>query len=445
MTKTNKKYIKSKFFSYVMPSVAAMWVYTIYTMVDGIFVARGVGKDALAAVNISMPLINVAFALGILLAVGASTKASIYKGQGHSEKADRVFTLSSITVACTGLIVAAIVMLNLTRVATLLGATEETIDYVKSYLGVIILFVPFYMTSYNLEVLIKADGFPKKAIKTSLAGAATNIVLDALFVLVFHWGITGAAVATGLSQALTFTIYLRHFLSDKSGFSFVKIKWSAKESGALAKLGIADCVTELSVGVCIFIFNQTLLRVSGNDGVVIYTVISYFGQLILMTMMGINQGTQPLISYYHGKEKQDFCKYIFRIALVCAGICSAVAFAIGMIYPDPIVGVYIDKTMNAELFERGVEAFRLYSPSFIPLGAVIILMGYFTSIELPKSAMSISIGRGLVFASTFVILLSYIFGEAGVWMSAAVSEMCALILALMLYRKQRRTVKSKIA
>ena len=135
------------------------------------------------------------------------------------------FTLSSITVACTGLIVAAIVMLNLTRVATLLGATEETIDYVKSYLGVIILFVPFYMTSYNLEVLIKADGFPKKAIKTSLAGAATNIVLDALFVLVFHWGITGAAVATGLSQALTFTIYLRHFLSDKSGFSFVKIKW----------------------------------------------------------------------------------------------------------------------------------------------------------------------------------------------------------------------------
>ena len=121
------------------------------------------------------------------------------------------------------------------------------------------------------------------------------------------------------------------------------------------------------------------------------------------------------------------------------------AFAIGMIYPDPIVGVYIDKTMNAELFQRGIDAFRLYSPSFIPLGAVIILMGYFTSIELPKSAMSISIGRGLVFASTFVILLSYFFGEAGVWMSAAVSEMCALLLALILYRKQKRTIKNNMA
>ena len=201
------------------------------------------------------------------------------------------------------------------------------------------------MTSYNLEVLIKADGFPKKAIKTSLAGAATNIILDALFVLVFHWGITGAAVATGLSQVLTFTVYLRHFLSDRSGFSFVKIRWSAKAAASLAKLGTADCVTELSVGVCIFVFNQTLLRVSGNDGVVIYTVISYFAQLILMTMMGINQGTQPLISYYHGREKRDFCSYIFRIALLCAGVCSVLAFAIGMIYPDPIVGVYIDLSL----------------------------------------------------------------------------------------------------
>ena len=157
-----------------------------------------------------------------------------------------------------------------------------------------------------------------------------------------------------------------------------------------------------------------------------------------MTMMGINQGTQPLISYYHGQEKKEFCSYIFRIALMCAGICSAVAFAIGMLCPDPIVGVYIDKTLNLELFERGVDAFRLYSLAFIPLGAVIILMGYFTSLELPKSAMSISIGRGLVFTSIFVILLAYMFGEFGIWISAAASETCALVLALALYRKQKR-------
>lgn len=467
MTYENKISIKSKFFHYVLPSVAAMWVYTIYTMVDGIFVARGVGKDALAAVNLSMPMVNLAFAMGILLAVGASTKASIFKGKGESEKANRIFTISAVTVALVGIATTAVVMLNLDRIALLLGATDATIDYVKQYLGIIICFIPFYMTSYNLEVLTKADGFPKTAFKTGIAGALTNVVLDALFVFVFHWGIAGAAVATGLSQVMTFCIYMKHFTSPKSGFSFVRLNGNAvtssgnaeygvlgkavctvknicREALGMAKLGIADCVTELSVGVCIFIFNRVLLSVSGNDGVVIYTVISYFSQLVLMTMMGINQGTQPLISYYHGRDEHAFCKYIFKTALCCAGICSLAAFAIGMLFPNPIVGIYVDRAVDPLLFEKGIAAFKLYSPAFLPLGAVITLMGYFTSLELPKAAMSISISRGLLFTSVFVLILSFFFGESGVWAAAAVSECCALLLALLLYRKQLRPTAEKL-
>ena len=193
------------------------------------------------------------------------------------------------------------------------------------------------------------------------------------------------------------------------------------------------------MGICIFVFNRVLLSISGNDGVVIYTIISYFSQLVLMTMMGINQGTQPLISYYYGKEKTSFCRYIFKIALCCAGVCSLLAFAIGLIYPDPIVGVYIDNEASPQLFEQSVHAFRLYSPAFLPLGAVITLMGYFTSIELPKSAMSISVERGLIFTSVFVLIFSFFFGEAGVWTAAAASETCALVLALVLYDKKIRS------
>lgn len=440
MTNSNKSYIKTKFFHYVMPSVAAMWVYTIYTMVDGIFVARGVGEDALAAVNLAMPVVNAAFALGILFAVGASTRASVCKGRGERSGADKVFTGSVIAVALVGLTVAAAILLFLDEVALFLGATDETIDYVKQYLGIITAFIPFYMTSYNLEVLVKADGFPQTAIKTCVAAACCNIVLDALFVLVFHWGIAGAAIATGLSQLMSFSIYMKHFLSAKSEFSFVKINaGELKEAFCRTRFGVADCMTELSVGICIFVFNRVLLSISGNDGVVIYTIISYFSQLVLMTMMGINQGTQPLISYYYGKEKTSFCRYIFKIALCCAGVCSLLAFAIGLIYPDPIVGVYIDNEASPQLFEQSVHAFRLYSPAFLPLGAVITLMGYFTSIELPKSAMSISVGRGLIFTSVFVLIFSFFFGEAGVWTAAAASEICALVLALTLYDKKIRS------
>ena len=465
MTLQAKQSIKSRFIQYVLPSVAAMWVYTIYTMADGIFVARGVGEQALAAVNLCMPMINGAFSMGILFAVGASTRASICKGRGDTQESNRVFTIGAVTVAAIGLLTALTATLLLPQLARLLGADAETLPYVKGYLGIIVLFLPFYMTSYYLEVLVKADGFPKLAIKTSIAGALTNIVLDAIFVLVFHWGIEGAAVATGLSQAMTFSIYLRHFLARtplrkaavsaangtaanamlstpaaaNPGFTFVRVRWQPQAVVRFAKLGLADCVTELSIGLCIFVFNRTLLAVSGSEGVVIYTVISYFSQLVLMTMMGINQGSQPLISYYYGRGKSDFCSYIFRLALCCAGVCAIVAFVIGFFCPAPIVNIYIDHGTNPELYARGIRAFRLYAPAFLPQGIVIPMMGYFTSLELPKQAMSISLGRGMLFAICALLLLAFLFGEPGIWISAVVSETCTLILALLLYRHDRKS------
>ena len=465
MTLQAKQSIKSRFLQYVLPSVAAMWVYTIYTMADGIFVARGVGEQALAAVNLCMPMINGAFSMGILFAVGASTRASICKGRGDTQESNRVFTIGAVTVAAIGLLTALTATLLLPQLARLLGADAETLPYVKGYLGIIVLFLPFYMTSYYLEVLAKADGFPKLAIKTSIAGALTNIALDAIFVLVFHWGIEGAAVATGLSQAMTFSIYLRHFLARtplrkatvsaangtaadaplstpaaaNPGFTFVRVRWQPQAVVRFAKLGLADCVTELSIGLCIFVFNRTLLAVSGSEGVVIYTVISYFGQLVLMTMMGINQGSQPLISYYYGRGKSDFCSYIFRLALCCAGVCAIVAFVIGFFCPAPIVNIYIDHGTNPELYARGIRAFRLYAPAFLPQGIVIPMMGYFTSLELPKQAMSISLGRGMLFAICALLLLAFLFGEPGIWISAVVSETCTLILALLLYRHDRKS------
>ena len=421
---------------YVVPSVAAMWVYTIYTMVDGMFVARGVGTTALAAVNVSMPFINTAFALGILFAVGASTKASIYKGQGDMEKANKVFTVSTVTVFSLALIVAIAALLNLERLAMMLGADETTLPYVKDYLGIIIPFVVCYMTSYNLEVLIKADGYPQKAIVTTLAGAATNIVLDYVFVMVFHWGIKGAAIATGISQLMTLSIFLAHFLSKKSGFSFVKIQWKFKEVVSMAKIGVADSVTEFSVGAIIFLFNNTLIRVSGNDGVVIYTVIAYVSQLILMTMMGINQGMQPLVSYYHGREEHKIHKYILRIALIVAGTASLAAFVWGVLYPNPVVAVFIDRGADALLYENAVNAFKLFSFSFLPLGIVVILAGYFTALERPKSAMTISICRGLVLVVISLIIMTMLFGEIGIWLSMGVSETIALILAVTMYKRK---------
>ena len=206
-------------------------------------------------------------------------------------------------------------------------------------------------------------------------------------------------------------------------------------------MGIADSVTEFSVGVIIFMFNNVLIRVSGDDGVVIYTVIAYVSQLILMTMMGINQGMQPLVSYHHGREETRIHRYILRIALLSAGIASIAAFAIGVLYPNPIVAVFIDPDLNMALYLDGVTAFKLFSFSFLPLGVVIILAGYFTALEKNRPAMTISISRGLVFITVCLLVMAALFGETGIWLSMAVSETLALILALGLYKWKLSKVK----
>ena len=180
---------------------------------------------------------------------------------------------------------------------------------------------------------------------------------------------------------------------------------------------------------------------SGDDGVVIYTVIAYVSQLILMTMMGINQGMQPLVSYYHGREENYIHRYILRIALCTAGIASLAAFTFGILYPDPVVAVFIEPSENQALYLNGIAAFKLFSVSFLPLGVVIILAGYFTALEKNRPAMTISIGRGLVFVTVCLLVMAALFGETGIWLSMGVSETMALILAILLYKRKLGKIK----
>ena len=232
-------------------------------------------------------------------------------------------------------------------------------------------------------------------------------------------------------------MFTQHFLSRKSGFKFIKIRYSVKEALHTAKLGISDCVTELSMGAVIFLFNNALIRISGNDGVVVYTVISYVSQLILMTMVGLNQGMQPLVSFYYGRGELHIKKYIFRLSVISAVFFSLLAFVLGFSYPDPVVAMFIDPVENYQLFLHGISAFRLFSFSFIPIGIVVLISGYFTALEMQKSAMIISICRGLVFVILALIVMALLFGETGVWLTMAVSETLSLVIALLLYKKNK--------
>lgn len=426
--------MKKQFFNYVIPSVMAMWVFSIYTMVDGIFVGHGVGPTALAAVNISMPFINFIFAVSLLFTTGTSTLVAIKLGQGKKKEASKLFTMNTIFLIIIGVVVTAFSLTNLDTLARFLGATDITIDYVKQYLGIIISFSGFFIVSYSLEVLVKTDGFPKLATIGVIIAALINIVLDYIFVIELSWGIKGAAYATGIAQALSIIIFLVHFLSKKSTLKFTKFKFNISTLKRASIIGIPDCITEFSAGIIVFLFNQILLRTLGENGIVTYTVISYVSNIVLMTMIGISQGMQPLVSFYHGREEKDKITYLFKLSLKSILAASIFAFAISMLFGKYIVAAFISPSESG-LYSYSVYAFRIFSISFLILGINVLISSFYVAIENAKYSMMISLSRGFFLIAFSAVIMTLLFNDLGTWLSPIVSESICLVMSIVLIKK----------
>lgn len=423
-----------QFLKYLGPSVAAMWVFSLYTIVDGIFVSKSVGELALASVNIAMPFINFIFAISVLFSTGASTIIAIYLGKKDLEKANEAFSLNLFTITALAIIITTTSILGLDYLTKILGATPDTIGYVKDYLFIISLFNIFFIVSYSLEVIVKADGFPFLATIGVVISAITNIALDYIFVIKLGYGVRGAAFATGIAQVFSTLFFLSHFLRKKSNLRFVKFKFSFKTIKRIISLGFPDCTSELSVGLVTILFNQTLLRLIGQDALISYSVICYVNTLILMTMIGITQGAQPLISYYFGAGEINKVNHLFKIALKTVLITSVLVFASSMIFAGNITGLFINP-QETQLFTSTVFVFKLYSISFLFVGFNLIISGFFVSIEQPLSSAIISLGRSLVLVTISLFILTKLFGGNGIWITTAVSEFITLIIALSLLFK----------
>ena len=434
------KSLFKQFLRYLGPSVVAMWVFSLYTIVDGIFVSKGVGELALASVNISMPFINFVFAISVLFSTGASTVIAMYLGKKDLENANEAFSLNLFTITILAIIITVTSILGLDYLAKVLGATPDTIGYVKDYLFIVSLFNIFFIVSYSLEVIVKADGFPFLATIGVVISAITNIVLDYIFVIKLGYGIKGAAVATGIAQVLSTVFFLSHFLRKKSTLRFVKFKFSFNTIKRIISLGFPDCTSELSVGIVTILFNQTLLRLIGQDALISYSVICYVNTLILMTMIGITQGAQPLISFYFGADEIDKVNHLLKMGLKTVLVTSIVVFVSSILFATNITSLFINPN-ETQLFNSTVSVFKLYSISFLFVGFNLIISGFFVAIEQPLFSSIISLGRSLVLVTISLFLITKLFGGDAIWITTAVSEFVCLIIALSLlfkfFRKKR--------
>lgn len=433
-----KQSLLKQFFHFSAATVASLMVFSLYSIVDGLFVARGVGEYAMTAVNLSVPFVNLLFSIAVIFAVGTSTIIAYLLGQKNAQSANKLFSQNLVTLVVIGVTISVLVLAFTEPLARLLGAEEVTLEYTIHYLQGLAPFAVCFMISYNLEVLVKTDGRPRLALVTVCVGCVTNCVLD--YLAIFHWGlgIWGAAAATGLSQLLTCIIYLTHFLGKHTTFHPVRFRMDWKIYRRLLPIGISDGLTELCNGLMIFLFNHTILRCIGTDGLVAYTIIAYANTLVINITMGVSQGSQPLISFQNGRGDGAAIGKLLRYGLRTMCGIAAVCFTVLFLAAPKLVAVYLPEA-GAEMLTFATDAFRRYSLCYLPVGFNIYIAGFLTAMERPLPAVSISTGRGLILQGSILLLLAAVLGGSSIWFAPVISEVLCLGLSVFFLLRLRRT------
>ena len=433
-----KQSLLKQFFHFSAATVASLMVFSLYSIVDGLFVARGVGEYAMTAVNLSVPFVNLLFSIAVIFAVGTSTIIAYLLGQKNAQSANKLFSQNLATLVVIGVTISVLVLAFTEPLARLLGAEEVTLEYTIHYLQGLAPFAVCFMISYNLEVLVKTDGRPRLALVTVCVGCVTNCVLD--YLAIFHWGlgIWGAAAATGVSQLLTCIIYLTHFLGKHTTFHPVRFRMDWKIYRRLLPIGISDGLTELCNGLMIFLFNHTILRCIGTDGLVAYTIIAYANTLVINITMGVSQGSQPLISFQNGRGDGAAIGNLLRYGLRTMCGIAAVCFTVLFLAAPKLVAVYLPEA-GAEMLTFATDAFRRYSLCYLPVGFNIYIAGFLTAMERPLPAVSISTGRGLILQGSILLLLAAVLGGSSIWFAPVISEVLCLGLSVFFLLRLRRT------
>lgn len=416
---------------YGIPSIFTMWIYSLYTIVDGIFIGKYLGAKEIAAVNIVMPYVNISFALGIMIAVGGGTIIAIRLGEGDLKEANRIYSLSTQFFMVLGGLLGTLGVFFPRQMVKILGANDVIIDSAEKYLFIISFFTLFYLLSYGFEIFIRIEGNPAYSMLCNLAGAIINIVLDYIFIVHLHWGIGGAALATGMAQlgtALSLGGYLV-FKAKKLKFRFTKFDFRA--IGALCFNGSSEFLTEIATGIVIMAFNINIMRMIGEKGVSAFGIIGYISTLVTMTMIGFSQGLQPIISYNYGAEKYKRIKKVLKIGIGTVTVLGVMFYLTINFFAQDIISMFVKNDEN--LFVITKEAVRIYSFTYILMGINIIISAYFTAIEDALISAVLSILRGIIFINTLLYIFPLIFDSRGIWMSAPANEVITLVFSFIIF------------
>jgi Na+-driven multidrug efflux pump len=422
--------ITKLFFKFAIPSIFGMLIVSLEIMIDGMFLGRNVGPLGLAAVNLSMPLINFLMSVGLMICVGGGVITSIYFGK---KKLNRARELTSITLMLLiGVLefLSLIVLINLDFFINFLGANEEVYPYVRAYMIPMMIGAFFYTSPIFTETFVKIEEKPNLVFVSGSVCLTFNALLDYLFIQKFQWGMTGGAVATLLACMLGFLSLLPnlHFkLPQKS------LRIYIKDIKNIFFNGSSEMLSVVSSTFAMYLFNLTLMKKIGVLGVSALTIVFYINQMLNISLYGLSQALQPLVAYNLGARHLDKIKKVLRVSLITGGALGAVAYIGSHIWGGFIIGIF--SKGNQELMSLAKTALFYISFAYLISFLNIISTSFLTSIEKPIESVVVSLGRSIVFIAIPLFILPDLIGAKGIWLSIPIAELMCLIVSYFLMKK----------
>jgi putative MATE family efflux protein len=418
--------VRKLFVKYVSLNMVGMIGLSCYILADTFFVARGVGANGLAALNLAIPAYSFINGTGLMIGMGGAIRFSL-------SKENQVFTQSIYYI-----LLAACVFWTLSffsePLAHLLGANSETMQYTSVYLKTILCFSPLFLLNNCIICFVRNDKNPTLAMTAMIMGSLWNIVMDYVFIFPCGMEMFGAALATGFSPVISLIILSAHFIKKKNTFSLSRHIPKLHALVDITALGASSLITEISSGIVIIVFNIIILRIAQNTGVAAYGIIVNIALVVLSVFTGISQGIQPIVSSCIGSEDKHGARLALVYGVFVSIFIAAAIYTVTFIFADPIVDIF-NRDNDVVLSEMAENGLKIYFTSFIFSGINILCAAFLSAADKPKRAIAVSFLRGFIIIIPAVIILAILFGINGVWISMTVTEFIVVLFSLKMMRK----------
>lgn len=422
---------------YTLPSILMMIFTSVYGVVDGYFVSNYTGKTPFAAVNFIMPFLLVLGAVGFMFGTGGGALIAKTLGEGREEKAKQLFSLFVYVTIGGGIIIAALGIIFIRPIAALLGAEGSMLDDCVLYGRIILIALPAYMLQYEFQSFFSTAEKPQLGLGITVAAGVTNIVLDALFVAVFRWGLVGAAAATALSQTVGGIAPLIYFLRPNTSLLRLgKTKYDGKGLLKACTNGSSELMSNISMSLVGMLYNVQLMKYAGEDGVAAYGVLMYVNMIFLAAFIGYSVGTAPIISYHFGAEHHAELRGLLKKSLVIIGIFSVIMLGLAEGLAKPLAQIFVG--YDRSLLSMTLRGFMIYSFSFLFAGIAIFGSSFFTALNDGLISALISFLRTLVFQVAAVLIFPLFWQIDGIWFSIVAAELMAAIITVIVLLLKRK-------